>query len=173
MHKNTYILVSILAVLAALVVGVNLGKKLSPSAPPSAASTPKPSAVVTPTPKLQTFTDTTCGFSVQYGDDFTLTDSGTGSAMLENTSDTNQSVVLACQKNIPRPALPANQMEKLTLETTTGTSISGTLYHDQSLQNGSPIDALMFTHPTSKLDVFIAGYGDAFNALLKTIQVIQ
>ena len=82
MHRNTYILVSILAVLAALVVGVNVGKKLSPTS--VSTNTPKPTiSTHTPVvPSLQSFVDTACGFSLQYGSEFTLMDSGTGSAVL-------------------------------------------------------------------------------------------
>ena len=34
MHRNTFLLVLFLAILAALVVGVNIGKKLSPQETP-------------------------------------------------------------------------------------------------------------------------------------------
>ncbi len=173
MQRNTYVLVSILAVLAALVVGVNLGKKLSPAGQSPLGGAPTPTAVVTPTPPPQAFVNTACGFSVQYTDDFTLADSATGSAILQSNNDANKSIIMTCQKNVPRPASPSAQIKKLFIPTTTGASVSATMYEDNSTPDGSTLDAVIFTHPTNKLDIFIAGYGDAFNALLKTIQVIQ
>lgn len=171
MHRNTYLVVSILAVLAALVVGVNVGKKITPTAPTT--PTPTPPITVTPTPiLLQTFVDTACGFSIQYGSEYSLMESATGSAILNFGSDQAKSIMMTCQKDIPRPALTANNIASLTLPTTTGASVSAKLYHDASQKDGTPIDAVIFTHPTNKLDVFIAGYGSAFNELLKTIQVI-
>lgn len=168
MHRNTYILVSALAVLAALVIGVNFGKKIQPSLTVS----PTPIVTSIPSPSIQSFVDSACGFSLQYTGEFSLMDSASGSAILTNTQDKSQSVVMTCQKNIPRSPLPPEKIEAVTLPTITGASVSAKLYHDSSGKDGAPIDALIFTHPTSKLDVFIAGYGGAFNAILKTIQVI-
>jgi len=173
MHRNTYILVSGLAVLAALVVGVNVGKKLSPAAPQSSAKiTPSPVLTATPTSSEQLFTDTACGFSLQYGSTFTLIDSGTGSAVLNSQNSQSQSIVMTCQKNILLPSVAPDTIQSLFLPTTAGASVSAKLYISQTNQDGTPINALLFTHPTNKLDVFIAGYGDAYNALLKTIRII-
>lgn len=173
MHRNTYLVVGILAVLAALVVGVNVGKKLGPS---TTAPTPSPATQATPTPLVATTTpyvDTACGFSISYPNQFSLMENATGSAILRNTNDQSQVILMTCQKDIPRPALPAGQIEPFSVPTATGATISGKLYHDQSSKDGTPIDALIFTHPTKKTDVFIAGYGTAFNALLKTVLVTQ
>lgn len=176
MHRNTYILVSILAVLAALVVGVNVGKKISPVSPPAP---PTPTPLAKPNPTLldttltQTYVDNACGFSLEYSNDYSLTENASGSAILSSTGSGNQSIVMTCQKNIPRPPLASDKIQSLMLPASTGASVSATLYHDQSSKDSSPIDAIIFTHPTRKLDVFVAGYGDSFNAAIKTIQVIQ
>jgi len=170
MHRNTYLIVSILAVVAALVIGVNVGKKLqnSPSASPSPTTTVAP----TPTDTIQTYVDSMCGFSVQYPSVFSLMDNASGSAVLSFSGDQTKSIVMTCQKNIPRPALPADKIVAMSLPTTTGASVSAKLYHDNSNKDGSAIDALIFTHPTSKMDVFISGVGDAYTNLLSTIQII-
>lgn len=168
MHRNTYILVSVLAVIAALVVGVNFGKKITPQNP---EPTPTPLVSVAPTPSLIPFVDVACGFSLTYPDTFTLIDSASGSAILRNSVDQSQSIVMTCQEDIPRPALISENIESLTLTTETGASVSAKLYHDQSQKDGTPIDALIFTHPSTKLDVFIAGYGEAFNSILQTVTV--
>lgn len=171
MHRNTYLVVGALAVLAALVVGVNVGKRMSPG---SSQATPTPTIAVSliPTPTLETYINTACGFSLQYTNDFSLMDSASGSAILNFANDKSKSIAMTCQKNIPRPAIPADKIDSLTIAASTGASVSAKLYHDQSSQDGTPLDAVIFTHPTRKLDIFIAGYGDAFNAIIKTIQII-
>jgi hypothetical protein len=169
MHRNTYLVVSVLAVLAALVVGVNVGKKISPA---PAAPTPAITNAPTPLPQLQTFTDTACGFSVTYENSYTLMENASGSAILNHAEDKTKSIVMTCQKDIPRPALSPENIETLSLLTPDGSSVSAKIYHNQSAKDGTPIDAVIFTHPTSNLDVFIAGYGEGFNTLIKTIRIL-
>lgn len=176
MHRNTYLVVSILAVLAALVIGVNVGKKLPASTTLAPTPTPSTNPAITfaPTPKMKTFTDSLCGFLVNYPPTLTAMENASGSAILQNANDVSaENIVITCQKGIPRPALPSDKIESLSLSVSDGSSVSAKLYHDQSAKDGSPIDAVIFTHPTNKLDVFIAGYGADFNALIKTIQVIR
>ncbi len=171
MHRNTYILVSILAVVAALVVGVNFGKKISPTAEP----TPRPEAdqplAGTPEKTTTLFTSTFCGFSLEFPSTFTLMESASGSAIMNHPSDKNQSIVATCQKDIPGVPLPPDKIESLVVTAPTGASISAKLYHDASPQDGTPIDALIFTHP-SGMDVFIAGFGPAFDAAIKSLRIL-
>lgn len=171
MHRNTYILVSMLAVLTALVVGVNLGKKLTPR-----DDSAKPTPTIAPSPTMEVallpFTNNTCGFSVQYDPAFTLLDNASGGAVLSFSSDQSKSIVMTCQKDIPRPPIASGSTQILSLPSAIGASVTATLYHEQSAKDGSPIDAVIFTHPAKKTDIFISGYGDAFNALIKTIQVL-
>lgn len=169
MHRNTYILISILAVVAALVIGVNIGKKFS--------KTPEVVPVsVTPTPtqtpiKLETYSDPYCGISFSYPSTLSVLDSASGSALLTNAKDTSESVAVACQDEIPRPPLVAEKIESLILPDGEAT-IAAKLYHDASPKDGSPIDALIFRHPKKKMDVFIAGFGETFNELIKTVQLL-
>ena len=172
MHRNTLLLVSILAVCSALLVGVNVGKQLQKPAgqSPLGGATPIPTLVINIAP--QTYRDIFCGFSIDYPAGFTILENASGSAILHNTADKTQSITLTCQKNIPRPALPADKIEALTIPTVTGASVSAKLYHDSSAKDGTLIDAVIFRHPTNGMDGFIAGYGDAFNAAIKTIQIL-
>jgi hypothetical protein len=51
-------------------------------------------------------------------------------------------------------------------------STSATLFHDASQKDGTPVDKLIFTLPSLPLmDVYVAGFGDTFNALIKTITI--
>ncbi len=169
MHRNTLLLVSILAICAALLIGVNIGKRLQ-------KQTPSPAVLQDPTPTpgitTQTYMNTYCGFSLSYPTTYTMLENASGSAILNSPTDKTQSITLTCQKGIPRPALPADKIETLTISTTTGSSISAKLYHNSSASTGTPIDAVIFRHPTRGMDGFIAGYGDAFNAAIQTLQIL-
>lgn len=169
MHRNTYLLVIVLAICAALLIGVNIGKRLQkqPSAPPP-VQTPTP----TPGTPIQTYMDTFCGFSLSYPASFTILENASGSAILNNAADKTQSITLTCQKAIPRPPLSADKIETLTIPIVNGASVSAKLYHDSSAKDGTPIDAVIFRHPTNGMDGFIAGYGNAFNAAIKTLQIL-
>lgn len=169
MHRNTYLLVSILAIIAALLTGVNLGKRLNK--PPS--ETPTPAVTTTPTPitATKTYLNDYCGFSLSYPDTYTILEDASGSAILQYSKDTATFITMTCQNDIPRSPLPPDKIETLSIPTSTGASVSAKLYHDANNRDGSPIDAVIFTHPKNKMDVFIAGYGDAYNAAIKTIQI--
>jgi len=168
MHRNTYLLVTLLAVFAALLVGVNVGKKLGVQ-PGAVLPTPTASVnpPVSPTPKLALYSDPYCGISLNYPDSFTKLASATGGAMLVDTVNTKNSIAVACQEDIPRPALPAENIETVRIGT-----ISGMLYHDTSPKDGTPIDSLIFTHPKTGLDVFLAGYGTIFTQILTTLNLL-
>jgi len=175
MYRNTYLLVSILAVVAALIVGVNVGKKISLTPAP----TPQPKAdqplAGTPTSEKTTeiFTSALCGFSLEYPKTFTLMEGASGSAIMNHPDNKSQSIVTTCQKDIPGIPLPPEKIESLFVPTSAGASLSAKLYHDASEKDGTPIDALIFTHPTSGLDIFIAGFGPAFDAAIKTLRILQ
>lgn len=172
MHRNTWILVTLLAVFAALVVGVNIGKKFSGNQ--QAASTQQPTSTpATNQPNLIEFTNTYCGFAVQYPETFTKLENATGSAVLTNSQSKTDSIIMTCQKDIPRSALPPEYIETLTYSDADGaTSVSANLYHDSSPKDGAKMDIVIFTHPKNKMDIFIAGYGETFNQIIKTITLL-
>jgi hypothetical protein len=168
MARNTLFLVCILALFAAVLVGVNIGKRMTKQASPAIpVQTPTPS----PGTLMQTYMDTYCGFSLIYPASFTVLENASGSAILHNTADKTQSITLTCQTGIPRPPLSGDKIEPLSLRTATGASVSATLYHDSSASTGTPIDTVIFRHPTNGMDGFIAGYGTAFDAAIKTLQI--
>ena len=168
MHRNTYLLVIVLAVCAALLIGVNIGKRMTKQTTPPSLPTP----TSTPGVMAQTYMDTYCGFSLDYPASYSVLENASGSAILNNAVDKTQSITLTCQKAIPRPALAADKIETLTITTTSGASISAKLYHDSSAKDGTLIDEVIFRHPTNGMDGFVAGYGEAFNAAIKTLQIL-
>jgi hypothetical protein len=169
MHRNTYLLVIILAIFAALLVGVNIGKGLQKQT--VSVPIPTPSPTPTPTITIQTYSDMYCGFSLTYPSNFTVLENASGSAIFNNPADKTQSITLTCQKAIPRPTLSPDNIETFTIPVTSGASVSAKLYHESSSE-GTPIDAVIFRHPTNGMDSFIAGYGSAFDAAIKTLQII-
>lgn len=179
MHRNTYLFVTFLAVFAALVVGVNLGKRSSPPSNAMTTITPTPlrpsdSAGQAPTPTTALYTNKECGFSLDYPAGLTLMEGATGSAFLVNTQNQNESVAIACQEEIPRPPLTADKIETRTIYNPTKTaSVSARLYHDASAKDGTPIDELIFRHPKTGIDIFIAGFGETFDNIIATVKLLQ
>lgn len=171
MHRNTYIVVILLAVFAALVVGVNLGKRQiaqpSPTTqklvPTTARNIPTPPAGVSPTPTLVTFTSTSCGIAFSYSQTLTKLDTE-GGIMIIDTKTPAQSVAVVCQKDIPRPALTDDRIETVKLG-----SVSAHLYHDTSAKDGTPVDKLIFTHPTKRIDIYVSGLGEVFNQISSSL----
>lgn len=169
MHRNTYLLVIVLSIFASLLVGINIGKKLQTKTEPALSiPTPTPTPVVT----LKTYLNTYCGFSFSYPSTFTVLGNASGSAILHNTKDKTQTLTFTCQQAIPRPALPAEKIETLTIPASTGASVSAKLYHESSPKDGTLIDTVIFRHPTNGMDGFIAGFGEAFDTAIKTLQIL-
>lgn len=171
MHRNTYLLVIFLAVFAALVVGVNIGRHFTLSQPPIVAVKP-PSPTPIPTPTPASYTNSVCGFILNYPNTLTMMGNTTQSAILTNTKDTTQSVAVACQKNIPRPAIDASNIETVLIQHPGGATVSANLYHGSSAKDGSTIDELIFRNPKNGIDIFIAGFGDTYNQVIKTVQLL-
>ncbi len=174
MYRNTYLLVIFLAIFAALVAGVNIGRKVdSLQTPPQPASTTAPTPIPSPVPNLLIYTNQSCGFTLQYPDTLTKLEDASGSAIFVQADSKAQAVAIACQKNMPRPPVSETNIETITLTNDLGTaSISAKLYRDSSSKDGTLMDALIFRNPKNGLDIFIAGYGETFTAILKTIKIL-
>ena len=173
MHRNTYLLVSILAVIAALLIGVNLGKRFFTSPDSSLINRPSIQPTISPSPApLISYINAVCGFSFEYPDVFTKMDNASGSAVLINQAS-NESITVTCQKNIPRKALPQEFIETVVLtDASRSASISATLYHDTAPIDGTPLDVLIFRNPKNGLDIFLAGTGVTFSRIIKTITLL-
>lgn len=172
MHRNTYLLVTFLAILAALVVGVNIGKKLAGPSSVTKPSTPlnTPAPTITAQVSTQIYTNAFCNTTLQYPQTFTKLTDASGSAVLVDSADTKQSILITCQKNIPPPPLPSNQIETINiLSTSSNSGVSAMLYHDKSAKDGTLVDELIIPIPKTSLDFYIAGYGDTFNQVIRSI----
>ena len=154
MHKNTYLLVSILAVVAALVIGVNIGRQVKvPQTIPSQLS---PTPTVVPPLTTKPYRNSFCKVAFDYPASFTFLESASGSAAFTNPNG-DDGILMTCQKDIPRPAIAEEKIEDIRIG-----SVSAKLYRDS-------VDSLIFRHPATRLDVFLAGTGEVFQNLLKTL----
>lgn len=167
MPKNTLLFVSFLAVIASLLVGIQIGRSMSPQQENIA---PSPTPKITATPTLHFVNGSSCGVRFQYPSSLTVME-GSGSGMiLANVTKPEESIVVVCQDDIPRVALPDDRIETKKILSTTGTaSVSAKLYHDASQKDGTPMDKLIFTHPKTNQDVFIGGFGVIYTQLLDTL----
>lgn len=171
MHRNTLLLISILAVVAALLVGIRIGLTMRPPAP-VAVSKVSPTASPTSAPTYTTYTDAACDVSLQYPTNLQILESTTSGTILADAKNPNGSIIILCQQDIPRVPLPPEKIESLVLTATNSASVSAKLYHDASAKDGTPIDKLIFTHPRSGLDVFIAGYGDVYQRIIASLTLL-
>jgi hypothetical protein len=163
MHRNTFLLVLILAIVAALLIGVNIGKKFTP--PIEIGALPSPTPI--PTPAIQTtFTSATCGISLTLPPGTTIAAEATNGAQFVSPDSTV--VLLGCEKEIPKLAIPADKIETIQVA-----SITAKLYHTTSTKDGMPFDALIFRNPTTEMDIYLAGLGSTFSAIIRSIEVLK
>ena len=168
MPKNTLLFVSLLAVIAALLVGINIGRSLPPQSIPVV---PTPTPLVTQTPTTMV-AGSACGITFQYPSTLTAMESSTSGIILANAKTPGDSIIVICQDDIPRVALTPDKIETMKiLSATTAASASAKLYHDASAKDGSPIDKLVFTNPKTGQDVFVAGFGTTFNQVIGTLKL--
>lgn len=161
MHRNTLLLVAFLAVIAALLIGINVGRSLT--------KTTQISPTPLPSPTIGYLQASSCGVSFTYPNFLKGMESSTSGAILVNTTNPNDSIVIVCQEDIPRVALPPEKIETISISGVA--SVSALLYHDTSQKDGTPIDKLIFTHPKTKLDVFVAGFGTTYQQLLQSLKL--
>lgn len=171
MHRNTLLFISLLAVVAALLFGFNVGRRFVQPVTDNPQPTTQTTPLSTPKTMLTTYTNSLCGISFQYPESLTKLEATAG-AMFVDAQNASASVALACQADIPRVPLPPDRIEEVVIESTSGTTVSAMLYHDASEKDGTPIDRLIFTHPTNGLDVFIAGLGTAFQTIISSLKIL-
>jgi hypothetical protein len=118
---------------------------------------------------LSTFTDKTCGFSFSYPGGYLSSNTTNGqSTILTNPNNANESIVTACEAEIPKPPLTPDKLEEITID-----GLPTFLYHDSSSKDGTPRDEIIVKHPTNGKEIIVAGYGQAFNATIASFKFIK
>lgn len=177
MHRNTYTLVVALAILSALLMGIQIGRSMKPQQPEPSPLTIQPTpSIRLPIPTVtsnKTYTDKTCGVSLLYPDRMEIIETSNSGILITNPKDTKESILVICQNDIPRVPLPPEAITSVTLNIGTVATVSAKIYHDSSQKDGSRIDRLIFTHPKSRMDVLVAGFGKTFDEIIQSIHVID
>lgn len=195
MAKGTTIFLFFLTIVATLLFGINIGKKLGKSEslsnlqPPtsnlqptiSPTLTPKPtitlapaietspSATVIPRVKgISTYTDQTCGFTFSYPGSFIRQKTvNSQSVIFTDPDNPNIAIATTCAKTIPRPPVSAEKIEAISLD-----GVAAMLYHDQN-SDGTPRDEVIIKHPGNEMEIIIAGYGPIFQSALASFKFIK
>lgn len=166
MHRNTFLLILGLAVIAALVTGINIGRTLTPQQE-IVVPTPTPTSV--PITNL-IYQNNICGITLLYPSNMTPDVSTTSGTLFSDSSRPNDSFRIICQPGIPGVPLPSEKIETLTFRNADGTaSVSAKLYHDTTAKDGKPFDKLLFVNVKKGVSVFIAGYGEVYNKVISSI----
>ncbi|OGG06308.1 hypothetical protein A3D05_01365 [Candidatus Gottesmanbacteria bacterium RIFCSPHIGHO2_02_FULL_40_24] len=198
MPKQTLAVILALTAVAALLIGINIGKKLgvsqylsqtAPTPAPLSDINEIPSPTVNfPTPVTESiideltyeqdrdiksgsssYTDKSCGFTLTYTGSYLEQNSQNGkSTIITNPDNPQETIITACQDEIPKPPLPPEKIENITLD-----GVLARLYHDTSSKDGSPRDEVIVTHPTLFHEIIIAGYGRTFNEAVTSFKFIR
>jgi len=170
MHRNTAIFIAILAVIAGLVVIVNIqntaSQQIQPPSAPIPATTPAPVTI-------NTHTSTDCGVSLEYPSNLKVVESTTSSTMFYDTSKPEDSVLLTCQQANPIIPEQSERIEDVAIHYASGSAtISGTLYRTTTQENGTQVSNLIFTNPVNGLHILLAGLGRTFEQIMASIQLL-
>src|SRR3989338_1170829 len=160
MAKGTILFLFLLAIIATLLFGINIGKKINLNQPPSVPSPtltsikptliptiPVASNSATTVGNTTTYINNNCGYQISYPAAWTRLESDPRSVALENPATSSGKLAIVCQEEIPRVPLPEEKIEDIKLGT-----ISAKLYHDSSQKDGTPIDKVIATIPGKNLD---------------------
>ena len=183
MAKTTILVLFILTVIAALLFGINIVKKIQSSLekPPTPTITLKPSlkpiipsVTSSATPSAASagqtvYKNTACGYEIVYPKTWIKQDYDAKSiALSENQASNSAKIAIVCAQEIPKPPLTEDKIEQIKLS-----SVSATLYHDSSPKDGTPLDEVIATIPGKSMDIFIAGFGPTLQQILSTFRFLQ
>lgn len=179
MARNTIIFVFVLTIIAVLLTGINIGRKLNngTAAQPSPSNfelqtspgnivAPIPTTEPTPTPVPQTYHMEDCAVSFMYDPEFTIQTASQGARLTDIT--TSKTINVACTDEIPKPPLPKDKIETITVG-----GVKTKLYHDASAKDGEPIDVVIVKHPSQKLEIGFFGIGNEFSKLLDSVKFLE
>lgn len=183
MAKATILLLFTLALIATLLFGINLGKKIeswqkSPTTIPPKKMKPTqklsltPVKTATPTASLQdkaTYKNTSCGYEIVYPQTWTKLEYDDRSIALDTKEGSESSkIAIVCAAEIPKPPLVPEKIEDIVLS-----SVAAKLYHDASPKDGTPLDEVITKIPGKNMEIFIAGFGESLKYILSTFRFLN
>ena len=114
---------------------------------------------------IETYTSTDCGVKFEYSGIFEVTEASS-SAIFISQENQNEVVRLICGIEFPKPPLPEDLIEEATIA-----SQLATIYHDASAKDGTPVDVIVFNHPTKDFEVALFGYGERFEKIIQSLSI--
>lgn len=197
MHRNTATTIAGLSVIAALLFGINVGRKIPrfDTQPPAnqegqqlGAQTkksdtskptmqPLPLATASPAPAASdsatlgaqtTYTNDTCGYSTSYPSDWLYTEHTVLTTTFSDPTNSGNQISIICQADIPRPAVEPKLVESFMLGT-----VRSEMYHDTDPSTGNPLTAVIATVPGKELDIIISGNGPEFDHVLANFSFVE
>lgn len=181
MPKRAIALLVFLTIIATLLVGINIGKKLNLSQGSrlagQTASSPSPFISPTLTPAVATslqegislYRDVNCGYEFKYQGSYKqYTNDGYNSIQISDPEGSLPDLVATCQAEIPKPPLAPEKIAAIVLD-----GVPTNLYHDASQKDGSPRDEIIVKHPLKNLEIIIAGFGEYFNEATNSFKFIR
>lgn len=201
MHRNTYILILCLAILAALIVGLNIGKTMQTQQKEMQLPSPSQTQSITPTmivteDMAQGTQSSTIRTSTESAKTKIATTSATGQKTMTFTStacgisltypdtwktedsSTSTNGVIFTETTNPKNIIVMTCQKDITKPSLPPEQIEtmkiGTITGTlyHDQSSNEQVDGLIFTHPKTALDVFIGGYGATFNAVIKSIKIL-
>lgn len=118
---------------------------------------------------ISTFTDEYCGFSLSYAGTYMNQNTNDGGSTISTDPDDPTAVIVTtCQQEIPKPPLPPEKIEDITID-----GVNTKLYHDTNSRDGSPRDEVIVRHPTNGMDIIVAGFGPTYDEAISNFKFIR
>lgn len=153
-----------LAILAAMVVGVNIGARNSPPVSNTPISPPPESP--TPTPLLLSYSNPLCKVNFIYPDSYNKVDlDNNGGAVFAHKDSASGSLTFLCQKDLPKPKELDNA------ETIKFGSVSALILIPDATNSAQANGRLFLTHPVSKLIISISGTKEIFETVVDSLVI--
>jgi hypothetical protein len=179
MPRNTLVVVIVLAIFAALVVGVNIGKGNS-SSQVSLIPSPTPNELIpspTVTPKLFLYTNTYCGLSFQYPETLKRMDAGiASSSAVFNDNSSDSSIIVLCGASVPLESIDSLEAIPITipLQGSDTASVSGKMYiESSSASSSSQLTHIVIPKLPNKMELIISIKGSIIEQILSSLQILQ
>lgn len=191
MTKEAVLIIFALSLIIVFMFGINVGKRIergfnTPPTPtitqipsPTATATPSPSLSIHPsispllTPSSQVqgtsvYNDKTCGFSIMYPSNYLhQTSENQQGKIFFDPDDSSKSMAFTCADKIPRPPVPSEDIESVTID-----GQPATIYHNAKDPSGIPSEILIIKHPVSKQEIIILGPKKVFQQALVSFKFI-
>jgi len=130
---------------------------------------PEGTTIIPPRAGISIFKNNSCGFEFSYQGSYLKQKTvNEQSIIFSDPNDSSQAIAATCATEIPKPTLPPEKIETITLD-----GVTANLYHDQSMEDGSPRDEVIVRHPTNDKEIMIAGYGSLFQKVLSSFKFVR